>query len=294
MKESEVMAWMPMFWGDYLRDTAHLTAAEHGAYLLLIAHYWVTRSPLPADDEKLRRIARMERAEWRKSKATIMAFFQPDDDGWRHKRVEAELASSGEKKAAAKDKASHAARKRWAKHGASNFVTTSNSSSMHQALLEECPPPSPSQNRDSPEAVVKIAASERDCGPDFVGDVLSVPGSIVDRWSELFPAHPDVRADLATIDATLAVSCLGKTQAELQRRAMGMLRKRHEDELRAERGRSQRVENGDGLWGGRVADWRSCGFWEPSWGPPPDMPGFLGPDSLSAAPPRAVRRGGAA
>lgn len=51
--------WMPLWIGDYLKDTSHLCAAEHGAYLLLIMHYWQTGS-LPTEDRHLAMIARME------------------------------------------------------------------------------------------------------------------------------------------------------------------------------------------------------------------------------------------
>ena len=32
--------WMPVYIGDYLRDTQDLSAEEHGVYFLLLMHYW--------------------------------------------------------------------------------------------------------------------------------------------------------------------------------------------------------------------------------------------------------------
>jgi uncharacterized protein YdaU (DUF1376 family) len=80
--------WMPLYVADYLADTAHLSAAEHGGYLLLIMHYWQTGG-LPIDDAKLARIARMTTAEWRRTRDTIAPFFA---DEWRHKRIDTEIA----------------------------------------------------------------------------------------------------------------------------------------------------------------------------------------------------------
>lgn len=71
--------WMPLYIADYLADTAHLSAGEHGAYLLLIMHYWRV-GKLPTDERQLSRIARMNAREWTSARETIAAFF---DDEWR-------------------------------------------------------------------------------------------------------------------------------------------------------------------------------------------------------------------
>jgi uncharacterized protein YdaU (DUF1376 family) len=82
---------MPMFWGDYLRDTGHLSPAEHGAYLMLIAHQWTTAKPLADDDARLARIAKMTAREWKSAKANIVPFFTIRNGEWSQKRVADEL-----------------------------------------------------------------------------------------------------------------------------------------------------------------------------------------------------------
>jgi uncharacterized protein YdaU (DUF1376 family) len=84
--------FMPLYIGDYLADTAHLTATEHGAYLLLIMHYWRAGS-LPDDDAKLARIARCAPQEWAAIRDTVAEFF---DAGWRHPRIDAEISKANE------------------------------------------------------------------------------------------------------------------------------------------------------------------------------------------------------
>jgi uncharacterized protein YdaU (DUF1376 family) len=82
--------WMPFYIADHLRKTMHLSAAENGAYLYLIMHYW-EHGGLPDDDVRLARIARLTRAQWKAARPTLQAFFH---DGWRHKRVDHELAKA--------------------------------------------------------------------------------------------------------------------------------------------------------------------------------------------------------
>ncbi|MCX7319235.1 MAG: DUF1376 domain-containing protein, partial [Hyphomicrobiales bacterium] len=72
---------------DYLADTGHLTTTQHGAYLLLMMHYW-RKLELPDDDKQLAAIAKLPLRIWLDSKETIQSFFH---DGWKHKRIESEL-----------------------------------------------------------------------------------------------------------------------------------------------------------------------------------------------------------
>jgi len=53
------MNFVRLYIGDYLRDTGTLTVAEHGAYMLMLMHYYATEQPLPAGRE-LHRLLRAE------------------------------------------------------------------------------------------------------------------------------------------------------------------------------------------------------------------------------------------
>lgn len=85
-------AWMPLYVADYLADTGHLSTIEHGAYMLLIMHYW-QNGELPCDDRKLARICRMPTKDWAEIRDTIADLFGPN---WHHKRIAAELANACE------------------------------------------------------------------------------------------------------------------------------------------------------------------------------------------------------
>jgi uncharacterized protein YdaU (DUF1376 family) len=85
--------WMPFYPGDYLADTVHLSTLEHGAYLMLIIHYW-RHGGLPAEDMRLARIVRLPLDQWMGARPTLVEFFQSD---WRHKRIDVELATTAER-----------------------------------------------------------------------------------------------------------------------------------------------------------------------------------------------------
>ena len=90
-------AWMPLYIGDYLRDTRRLTMAQHGAYLLLIMEYW-DRGPLPNDDAELARILGISLKRWRPLAGAIRRYFTEANAKQllRHVRIDKELIKAEE------------------------------------------------------------------------------------------------------------------------------------------------------------------------------------------------------
>jgi uncharacterized protein YdaU (DUF1376 family) len=138
------LPYMPLYIADYLTATTHLDAALSGAYLHLLMHYW-QKGELPKEDKFLARIARMTARQWAASKATIQAFFV---DGWKHKRIDAELAIASE---------THSKRTAAGKAGASARY----SNRMAIAEQSNAPSPSPSPSKKKDAAASAADSSER-------------------------------------------------------------------------------------------------------------------------------------
>jgi len=84
--------WMPLYIGDELAETSHLTAEEFGAYISLKMHYW-QHGGLPVEDRRLERIARCTAAQWETIKPTLMELFF---EGWKLPRLEEQRAQAEE------------------------------------------------------------------------------------------------------------------------------------------------------------------------------------------------------
>jgi uncharacterized protein YdaU (DUF1376 family) len=102
--------WMPLYVSDYLGDTRRLTTLQHGAYMLLIMEYW-QHGGLPDDDQELADIAGLEISEWMEIRPRLAKLFK---DGWRHKRIDEELAKASE----ISDRRKASAERRWSKSNA--------------------------------------------------------------------------------------------------------------------------------------------------------------------------------
>ena len=104
--------WMPMYWGDYVKDTLHLNTFQHGCYMLLIAAYWIRGGPLPDDPKYLARVCRTTADKLARYGNPVLAMFCCRDGLLVHKRVEKELLRSSVRSASASASAQQRARVR--------------------------------------------------------------------------------------------------------------------------------------------------------------------------------------
>lgn len=156
--------WMPMYWGDYHADTRHLTQGQHGAYLLLIGHYW-QKGFLPAKHEQCYSIAcAKNRAERANVDAVLQEFFAKtiteNGEVYQQKRIDSELGKAEE----SYNKRALAAKKRWEKQEQSS----SNADAMHEHARafhnhnhkEEEPPVVPPAEKSKPKKTRAKRAQE--------------------------------------------------------------------------------------------------------------------------------------
>jgi uncharacterized protein YdaU (DUF1376 family) len=105
--------WSAFYWRDYIGDTGHLSLEQHGAYLLLMAPYYMTGRPLPAHASVLHRVCRCTTDADRSAVDQVLTeFFTLDRDVYRHGRIDRELAKAvdiSEKRRAAANAKHHKA-----------------------------------------------------------------------------------------------------------------------------------------------------------------------------------------
>lgn len=196
MSKEKADIWMPLYIGDYLSATTHLSAEESGGYLHLLMHAWKNGS-LPSDPEALRRIARIDRDAWSNAWAMLQPFFDICSDGSPvQKNLERIRSDWNTRKAASVEKARVAAEARWNKNAPSN--ASSIPSSNAQAMPQTCPSPSPSPSsikkpsRDKREPDARHAPFKEACSKYYEHHKLEMAWSASEgkQLSELLSANP--------------------------------------------------------------------------------------------------------
>jgi uncharacterized protein YdaU (DUF1376 family) len=136
--------YMPLFIGDYLADTMHLSTEQHGAYLLLLFHLW-RRGAVPDDDTALAKITGLSRSSWANARGVLAEFFRIENGFWQHGRVERERMRVAARQQILGKRGEKAARSRWDKQATSN---------AQALLLDAIPEPEPYLEPDSePESI---------------------------------------------------------------------------------------------------------------------------------------------
>ena len=146
---ADATAWMPLYWGDYSRDTGNLNALMHGAYLMLIRHYWCTGAPLPDDDDELWRTARCDSLkEWQSIRPKLAKLFVVEAGLWTHKRVEHEIAKARALTEAKAKAGAKGGQKRWQGHS----TAMAGASQSHKQTDTHSQSPSPEDPPSPPQA----------------------------------------------------------------------------------------------------------------------------------------------
>lgn len=112
--------YLPLFTGDYLRDTRGLTLEQHGAYLLLLMELWNSDGELPLDHAYIARILGVSQRRWEAKIWPVLAmYFETRSsrlgDTLIHKRLAKELEKSNEKSLQLSNAGKRGAAKKWEK-----------------------------------------------------------------------------------------------------------------------------------------------------------------------------------
>jgi uncharacterized protein YdaU (DUF1376 family) len=88
------MNFFKLYIGDYQRDTAHLSIAEHGAYMLMLQHYYATEKPLPIGKALHRMLRAQDRVERDAIDAVAKQFWLDTPSGLVNGRADAEITKA--------------------------------------------------------------------------------------------------------------------------------------------------------------------------------------------------------
>jgi uncharacterized protein YdaU (DUF1376 family) len=185
-------AWMPLYIGDYLGDTSHLSQSQHGAYLLLMMHYW-QKGMLQASIKHCYAVARAHAPEEQEAVSDILReFFKIDGELYRHTRIDKELSRITKVSEGNKEKARKAANARW--------NPPCNAPSIPQAMPHYAYSQSQSESH-SKEEPLKTLSALADVALEIIlrdESLFPVTNADIADWCKLFP-RVDVVGTLAEI-----------------------------------------------------------------------------------------------
>lgn len=178
---SKLNSWMPLYIADYLADTATLSAAQHGSYMLLMMEIW-RKGPIQNDMRKMARLSKMDADTFAvEIWPDIRDFFVEDEDGFldqKRLRVEKDRAEEVSRKRA------EAAAKRHAKKNEENTETP-----------EPCKPDANAEQKHC-KADAKHAAKDEQKGTQLTTHNSHISSLHSDISDTAYRASPDAQTDI--------------------------------------------------------------------------------------------------
>lgn len=285
---------LPFYTDAYLADTRHLTAAQHGAYFLLLMTAWrMSDNALPDDDAKLSSWASMDKRTWLKNKSVVMSFWQRTDGKWRQKKLDMVRKNV----AHLSNKNAENAKVRWLKNKETGYAMAMPDVCQTDAIQN--------QNQISSSSRDKLTlprAREPDASPveqpqDETGRkpwleiIEAFDAARTEFWGEsqsrLAPAATDAITAQGWNEIGITASfCRTHFREEMakmatQNRAPPRVLKFFDASLRDSVSRcSTSVKVSESTWKNRLFKWIEEGFWKSEYGPEPHENGAFVPKEL--------------
>jgi len=294
--------FLPLSVDAYFRDTRHLSAAQHGAYLLLLMEAWQRpNSALPDDETILARLACMSASEWHDNKDVILAFWKHDARSKTYtqkrllqtkdhvKRTSAKQASNAKSRWEKKKDTSHGNAKTDAKSMPESVPKASQTDASQSQSQSTDSTPLPPTSKSAPPAAAPSPPPQG--GVKAKDDLFEW---VAKRLHDLAAAGDHPVALESRISPIWQLVKKGYDfQTEIEPAIKALVAKTPKGEIRSwhyfvkaiERERSERpsappASTPEAPWPDRLATARQRKQWPKKWGPPPNQPGCEVPAEL--------------
>lgn len=115
MSQKNINIWMPLYIGDFLRDTAGMTTESIGAVVLLYLAIWSKGGPLPDDNQTLAIICHMPADRFAQIRDNLSELFEIEDAHWTRRELLVEHAKWKEQRRRKSESGRSAANIKWNK-----------------------------------------------------------------------------------------------------------------------------------------------------------------------------------
>jgi uncharacterized protein YdaU (DUF1376 family) len=176
--------YYPHHIGDYLRDTAHLTAIEDGTYRRMLDVYYASEKPLPLETHWVCRLVRARTSDEQAAVEEVLRqFFTKHADGWHNKRADLEIIKSRKRIKAAKSNG-----KKGGRRGTQRVSKNANPVGLHPSLAHQNQKPkakSQIEKQDEPAVPPNGGSTIWDFGKSLLceqGLSMSAAGGLLGSW----------------------------------------------------------------------------------------------------------------